>query len=72
MRAAVHIENDQATSFSCRASGHQLNKHVILTNRSPRGHTASSHGVKLLRAGGAEAQEGAFNVLTQGSSAHTL
>lgn len=32
----------------------------------------SSHGVKLLGAGGADTEEGAFHVLTQGSSTHAL
>lgn len=43
-----------------------------LTSRSPRGNAAPSHGVELLRTGGADTEEGAFHVLTQGSSTHTL
>lgn len=70
--AAVHIRNGQTTSLFCGASSHQLNRHICLTSRSPRGNTASGHGVKLLRAGGTDTEEGAFDILTQGSSTHTL
>lgn len=50
----------------------EIDTDISLTSRSPRGNTVSSHGVKLLGAGGADTEEGAFHVLTQGSSTHAL